>query len=319
MGRQPVPISAADIAEYAQCSACNVVFNTEGVSKSKMIQVYKNHCLTQKHLIAISTMSQDEPSNARDVSEVESIVKKQQEQIDVLMRAVKELSKENQEMKERFIRAEHRYKQLQTDLFGVANKYGKDNEGLVAYKSINERITALENRPVAPTTPTVPTAPVPSVPTVPSAPVEEKKEEHKYVNDDNIEDFNPYKLKKKYEIPDKYEFDDDMIEKIGCLSVIINNKDDEDEGIDAIEDFIYEFDCDFGSWLNKIRANSNEVLCLDKINQIQIDINNIVSVLEKIRDDFQNPKYNAENKGIQNLQKKMLEYAYKIWTMKDLI
>lgn len=315
MGRQTVPISAADIAEYAQCSACNVVFNTQGVSKSKMIQVYKNHCLTQKHLIAISTTSQDEASNARDVSEVESIVKKQQEQIDVLIRAVKELSKENLEMKERFIRAENRYKQLQTDLFGVANRYGKDNEGLVAYKSLNERITALENRPV-PTAPTAPTVPSPSVP---SAPVEKEKEEPKYVNDDNIEDFNPYTQKKKYEIPKEYEFDDDMIEKIGFLSVIISNKDDQDEGTDAIEDFIYEFECDFGSWLNKIRANSSHCLCLDKINQIQIDINNIVSVLEKIRDDFQNPKYNANNKGIQNLQTKMLEYASKIWTIKDLM
>ncbi len=307
MGRQTVPILASDIAEYAQCTACNVVFNTEGVSKSKMIQVYKNHCLTQKHLVAISTDKTVEPI---DTSELESVVKKQQEQIDILIKAVKQLSQENTEMKERFMRAEHRYKQLQTDLFGAANKYGKDNDGLVAYKSLNDRISALEKG--------VPTAP-PAAPTARSVnkPVQEKKqEEMKYVDDDNIEEFNPYEIEKKTKLSEEHEFDDDTIDKINCILDILNEKNE--DGIEAIEEIEYQFEV-FDAWLINIRANSKQISRLDKIQQILDDLKNIALVLEKIREDFDNPKYNAENKAIQKLQKMMLEYTCKVWTINDFI
>jgi hypothetical protein len=40
-------------------------------------------------------------------------------------------------------------------------------------------------------------------------------------------------------------------------------------------------------------------------------------VLEKIREDFYNPKYNAENKGIQKVQKMMLDYVCKIWNIDE--
>jgi hypothetical protein len=310
MGRQTVPILASDIAEYAQCTACNVVFNTEGVSKSKMIQVYKNHCLTQKHLVAISNNETVEPVNT---SELESVVKKQQEQIDVLIRAVKQLSQENMDMKERFMRAEHRYKQLQTDLFGAANKYGKDNDGLVAYKSLNERISVLE-KGVPKTMPTVPSAPTAgSV----EQPVQEKKQEEiKYVDDDNIEEFNPYELKKKTKLSEEHEFDDDTIDKINCILDIVNAKDE--DGIESIEEIEYQFEV-FDAWLINIRANSKQILRLDKIQQILDELKNIALVLEKIRENFDNPKYNAENKGIQKLQKMMMEYTCKVWTINDFI
>jgi len=304
MGRQTVPISAADIAEYSQCSACNVVFNTEGISKSKMIQVYKNHCLTQKHLLAISTNDKVEPINT---SEIECLVKKQQEQIDILIKAVKQLSQENMELAERYMRAEHRYKQLTTDLFGAANKYGRENDSLVAYKSFNERISALEKGIVA--------APAFTAPTPAPASIQvELEEEIKYIDDDNIEEFNPYEIKKKTEYAQEFEFDDDIIDKINCITNILEAKDE--DGIETIEDIEYQFDV-FDGWLINIRANSKQILCLDKIKQISDDVKNIALVLEKIRENFYNPKYNAENKGIQKVQKMMLDYVCKIWNIDE--
>jgi hypothetical protein len=304
MGRQTVPISAADIAEYSQCSACNVVFNTEGISKSKMIQVYKNHCLTQKHLLAISTNDKVEPINT---SEIECLVKKQQEQIDILIKAVKQLSQENMELAERYMRAEHRYKQLTTDLFGAANKYGRENDSLVAYKSFNERISALEKSIVA--TP---------IQTPKKEPIEEPeaKPETIFVEEDDMEQYNPYKIKEKTEFSDMFEMPDEVIDKINIFPELLDTKDE--DGPETLEEIQYEIE-NMEYWLDFIRKNSKQVLNGGKISQITDDLKNITKVLEKIIDNFENPKYNMENKCIVNIFCLMKKYASKVWTRQDFI
>jgi hypothetical protein len=310
MGRQTVPISCDDIATYGYCAACKISFKTDNISRSKMIQIYEAHCNTKHHLNVIQNVKTEETSEDYAVQIAALVEKdiKKQEQIDVLIRAVKQLSQENMEMTERFMRAEHRYKQLQTDLFGAANKYGKDNDGLVAYKSLNERISVLE-KGVPKTLPTAPIAPTTAV-------QEKKQEEIKYVNDDNIEEFNPYELKKKTKFSEEHEFDDDTIDKINCILDIVNAKDE--DGIESIEEIEYQFEV-FDAWLINLRANSKQILRLDKIQQILDELKNIALVLEKIRENFDNPKYNAENKGIQKLQKMMMEYTSKVWTINDFI
>jgi hypothetical protein len=250
MGRQTVPISCDDIATYGYCAACKISFKTDNISRSKMIQIYDAHCNSKHHLNVIQNVNTEKSSEdfaVQIAALVEKDIKKQ-EQIDILIKAVKQLSQENMEMKERFIRAEHRYKQLTTDLFGAANKYGRENDSLVAYKSFNERISALEKGIVAAHVSTAPT----------SAPatihVEEKnQEEIKYVDESNIEEYNPYEIKKKTKYSPDFEFDDDMIDKINCITNILEAKDE--DGIETIEDIEYQFDV-FDGWLINIRANS---------------------------------------------------------------
>jgi hypothetical protein len=309
MGRQTVPISCDDIATYGYCSACKISFKTDNISRSKMIQIYEAHCNTKHHLNVIQNVKTEETSEDYAVQIAALVEKdiKKQEQIDILIKAVKQLSQENMEMTERFMRAEHRYKQLTTDLFGAANKYGRENDSLVAYKSFNERISALEKSIVA--TP---------IQTPKKEPIEEPeaKPETIFVEEDDMEQYNPYKIKEKTEFSDMFEMPDEVIDKINIFPELLDTKDE--DGPETLEEIQYEIE-NMEYWLDFIRKNSKQVLNGGKISQITDDLKNITKVLEKIIDNFENPKYNMENKCIVNIFCLMKKYASKVWTRQDFI
>lgn len=308
MGRKTIQTSASDIAEYSQCTLCNVVFKTENVSKSKLIQVYKAHCHTKGHLSALAGSDKD---NTKD-NDLREIVAKQQKQIDLLINAVKQLSQENMQLREQSIRTEHHYKQFRQDLFGRANKYGTEHENMLGYKSFNERLTALEEGRIPP--PKTPKKDIEEA--IQEEPEAQKPKEVIYITEDNIEEYNPYVAKQKTEFSNKFELNEETLDKINCIPEIMSDKDD--DGVDTLEDIQYEIE-NFDLWIEYMRKNSQVVLNAGKINEIKNNIQTITLILEKIINNFKNPKYNMENRAIQEIYQLLKVIAQKEWTINDLI
>jgi hypothetical protein len=325
--KQKVEVKASDIIDYSFCKCCNTTFKTEGFSLSLIKQVYNNHCNTNKHKLALLN-----PEHKPDNEDIKTTLEKQQKQIDILIQTVKMLNEQKEQVELRCSRAEHHLRLLKEDLFGNKNKYGKEHENMLEYKSFNERLKALENgqqdhkveekqvfkEEVVKVEEKREVRFVENVEMNVFEKEEEIEQEEDKQDDPDIEQFNPYKLKEKMEFTNTFEFEDNNIMIIHDFSNIINQKDNEEENVDLLENIQFEYET-LEQWLIFMEKNSSDVIDSIKIKTMKEELFTIIQLLERIKNNFTNPKYTMSNSVISKIYQMMLKYATKQYTIKDLI
>lgn len=317
--KQKVEVRASDIIDYSFCKCCNATFKTEGFSLSLIKQVYNTHCNTNKHKLALLN-----PEHKTDNEDIKTTLEKQQKQIDILIQTVKMLNEQKEQVENRCARAEHHLRALREDLFGNKTKYGKEHENMLEYKSINERLKALETGIIIKQDHKLQEVQQEKVRFVENVEMnvfekEEDEEQGEVEEDDpDIEQFNPYKMKEKMEFTNTFEFEDNNVMIILDFANIINDKDNEEENVDILENIQFEYET-LDQWIVFMEKNSSDPIDSKKIKTIKEELELITGLLERIKNNFTNPKYTMSNNVISKIYQIMLKYCSKQYTIKDLL
>jgi hypothetical protein len=331
MGRQTNPITSNDLAHYGQCSLCKMVFKTEGVSKSKLIQVYESHCKTKGHQLALA---------AEEVPLHSDHVDKLREQNQKLILIIKQFNDENKRLEERCKQMERNFKRLQEDLFGKPNKHGKNNEEMLKYKSLSEtckllseRISALEQNQfvskkdnveseddatvASEDDATVASEDDATVATVDATVASEDDATVESEDDEqNEKEYNPHydsygrnrnNFYNTYEIPKPIGY------KIDAFKILLEDRDNENqENIEEIHDEIVALSC----W---IKEKKKEVKCNEKKVDILLnDLEFIDLELYKLLSNWKNTNYQIPNEKIEKIDTLLKKFNERVWTYTDL-
>lgn len=313
--RQKVDITAGDVIDYSYCTYCNVTFKTEGCL-SVMKQVYKTHCDSKKHQAALLN-----PDYRNDDQDIKITVEKLQKQVDILIHAVKILNEQKEEVELRCSRAENQLRILREDLFGRKNQYGKEHENMLEYKSLNERLKALETGVII--------NKVEEVKQDKVEPIKQEKvqfddeinviEKEECINEeDDIEQFNPYKIKEKTEFTNTFEFEDKNVMLINNFANIVNEKDDKDDNIENLENIQFEYE-KLELWIVYIEKNNTKLININKIKIIKEELYVIITWLGKIIKDYTKYYMDKNKPAIVTIYEMMLKYSTKQHTVNDLI